>query len=377
MAADGEDGRWMRTALTLARRGLGRVCPNPAVGCVIVRDGRVLGRGTTAPGGRPHAETIALGQAGAASRGATAYITLEPCAHYGRTPPCTEALIASGIARAVIAIEDPDPRVNGRGVEALRAAGIAVEVGCLAGEAVAANRGFLTRVTSGRPMLTLKLAASLDGRIATASGESRWITGARARAEVHLMRAQADAVLVGAGTVRSDDPGLDVRGLGLGGDSPVRIVVAGGLGLRQDSRLARTARDLPLLLVHHSEADPERRRTWAELGAELIEVPFAADGQLDLAAMMQALGARGLNHLLCEGGGRLAAALLGGGLVNEVVAYSAGLALGDEAVAAVGPLGVGELRLAPRFRLIEVASVGPDIRSRWQRLHSVAAGDPD
>jgi diaminohydroxyphosphoribosylaminopyrimidine deaminase/5-amino-6-(5-phosphoribosylamino)uracil reductase len=362
------DEGWMRAALGLARRGLGRVWPNPAVGCVVIADSAVAGRGWTGDGGTPHAETIALEQAGARARGATVYVTLEPCNHTGRTPPCTAALAAAGVARVVVAIEDPDPRVNGQGIEALRAAGIAVEVGCLAAEAVAVNRGFLRRLTAGRPMLTLKLAASLDGRIATGTGESKWITGPRARAEVHLMRAQADALLVGAGTVRSDDPQLDVRGLGIADANPVRVVVSGSLALPRDGHLARPARETPLWLFHDSEAEEGRRQAWTELGAELIEVPYQPDGQLDLSAMMQRLGDRGVTRVLCEGGGRLAAALLQADLVDEIVRYTAGLVLGEEAQPAVGPMDVTALQLAPRFRLVDAARIGPDVRSRWRRI---------
>ncbi|MCB1354797.1 MAG: bifunctional diaminohydroxyphosphoribosylaminopyrimidine deaminase/5-amino-6-(5-phosphoribosylamino)uracil reductase RibD [Rhodobacteraceae bacterium] len=362
-----EDVGWMRAALGLAQRGLGRVWPNPAVGCILVRDGRVVGRGHTADGGRPHAETIALAQAGEAARGATAYVTLEPCAHTGKTPPCTEALIAAGVARVVIAIEDPDPRVNGRGAALLREAGIEVSIGCLAGEAVTLNRGFLSRITSGRPMVTLKLAASLDGRIATATGESRWITGPRARSEVHLMRAQSDAVLVGAGTVRSDNPRLDVRELGIERADPIRVAVTGGLNLSRNSYLAESAREVPLWLCHHAEAETSRIEAWAERGAELIVVPFQPDGQLNLSAMLQKLGDRGLTRILCEGGGRLSAALLHAGLVDEIVLFSAGMALGDEGVASVGPMEIDTLQLAPRFRLTSVRQVGPDVRSDWRR----------
>jgi diaminohydroxyphosphoribosylaminopyrimidine deaminase/5-amino-6-(5-phosphoribosylamino)uracil reductase len=367
MESEARDAGWMRVALGLARRGLGRVWPNPAVGCVIVAEGGVVGRGRTPKGGGPHAEAEALAQAGARARGATAYVTLEPCAHTGATPPCTEALVASGIARVVVAIEDPDPRVDGRGVEALRAAGIAVEVGCLAAEAVAVNRGFLKRVSAGRPMVTLKLAASIDGRIATGSGESRWITGPRARSEVHLMRAQSDAVLVGAGTVRSDDPKLNVRDLGLDDVKPVRVVVSGALSLSRDSYLAQTAGEVPLWICHDPEAEESRRDAWAETGAELIEIPFQLDGQLDLSAMLQRLGDRGLTRVLCEGGGRLAAALIHADLVDEIVCYTAGLVLGEEAIPSVGALEVTALQLAPRFRLLDATPIGPDMWSRWRR----------
>lgn len=362
-----EDAGWMRVALGLARRGLGRVWPNPTVGCVIVREGRVVGRAQTADGGRPHAESLALQQAGEAARGGTVYVSLEPCAHHGLTPPCADGLIAAGISRAVVAMEDPDPRVNGRGIARLREAGLEVTVGCLAEEAAMLNRGFLSRITSGRPMLTLKLAASLDGRIATPSGESRWITGPRARAEVHLMRAQSDAVLVGAGTVRSDNPRLDVRELGITDADPIRVAVTGGLNLARDSHLAETAHDTPLWLIHHAEADEARKQAWTERGAQLIEIPFQDDGQLDLAAMFGELGQRGLTRVLCEGGGRLSAALLEAGLVDEIVLYTAGLALGEEGVAAVGSVRIDSLPLAPQFRLTSVDRIGPDIRSHWRR----------
>ena len=332
---------------------------------LVAPDGAVVGRGWTHDGGRPHAEAVALAQAGARARGATAYVTLEPCAHVGRAGPCSTALIAAGVARVVVPIEDPDPRVNGRGLAALRAAGVAVEVGCLAEEAATLSRGFLSRITAGRPMLTLKLATSLDGRIATAAGESRWITGPRARAEVHLMRARADGVLVGAATARGDDPRLNVRGLGLEDAHPVRVVVTGSLALPRSSYLGRTARDVPLWLCHHAEAEPGRRAAWAELGADLIEVPFAPDGQLDLAAMLRALGDRGLTRVLCEGGGRLAGALLEEGLVDELICYTAGIVLGAEGVPGVGAIGLDALALAPRFKLDDVERIGPDTRARW------------
>lgn len=366
MADPGQDAGFMRAALGLARRGLGRVWPNPAVGCLIVAEGRVVGRGWTGDGGRPHAEAVALARAGVRARGATVYVTLEPCAHVGRAPPCAGALIGAGVARVVVAIEDPDPRVNGQGLAALRAAGIVVETGCLAPEATALNRGFLSRITRGRPAVTLKLATSLDGRIATATGESRWITGPQARAEVHLMRAQSDAVLVGAGTVRSDDPLLDVRGLGIAGANPVRVVVSSGLDLPLDGRLSATAAETPLWLCHDARADTARRRAWEDRGAVLIEVPSGEEGRPDLAALMQRLGERGITCLLGEGGGRLAAALLRAGLVDEVVAYTAGLVLGGDALPAVGGMEIGALDAAPRFRLVETARVGPDTRTRWE-----------
>ncbi len=367
MSTTDEDAGWMRAALGLARRGLGRVWPNPAVGCVLVAGGRVVGRGWTQPGGRPHAEAMALAAAGAQARGATAYVTLEPCAHVGATPPCADALIAAGVARVVAPIEDPDPRVDGRGFAALRAAGVEVTTGGLAEQAAALNAGFLSRITRGRPRLILKLATSIDGRIATGAGESRWITGPLARREVHLMRATSDAVLIGAGTARSDDPRLDVRDIGLAEVRPVRVVVTGELALPRSGYLGQTAQDAPLWLCHHVEAEAARRQAWAERGAILIEVPFQPDGQLDISALFQRLGDRGLTRVLCEGGGRLAGALLAADLVDEVVTYTAGLVLGEDAVAAVGSMAVGALALAPRFRLADERRVGGDVRARWLR----------
>src|SRR6266853_3702784 len=260
----------MRAALGLARRGLGRVWPNPAVGCVIVKDGRAVGRGWTQPGGRPHAETEALARAAAAAHGATAYVTLEPCCHWGRTPPCADALIAAGLGRVVVALEDPDPRVAGGGVARLRAAGIAVEAGLGAAEAAEINAGFFQRVRLGRPLVTLKLATSLDGRIATASGESRWITGAPARERAHLLRATHDAILVGTDTVLTDDPQLTCRLPGLASRSPVRIVLDRQLRIPPTARIIAEARQVPTWLMTLSSANPGRQKSLRAAGVEVI-----------------------------------------------------------------------------------------------------------
>ncbi len=350
----------MALALALGARGLGHVWPNPAVGCAIVRDGRIVGRGQTRPGGRPHAEVIALEQAGPAARGATAYVTLEPCAHHGMTPPCADALIAAGLARVVTAMRDPDPRVAGQGHAKMQAAGIVVDTGVMSAEAAEAHKGFLTRVAQGRPMVTLKLASSLDGRIATASGESRWITGADARRAVHALRARHNAVLIGAGTARADDPMLTVRDVGAM-RQPVRVVVASALDLPRDGALARSARDVPLWLIHGAGVDTSG---WAETGAVLIPATLTG-GRIDPAAMLAALGARGLTRLLCEGGGQLAASLIAAGLVEEIVAHTAGLALGSDARPALGPLAIAALADAQRFRLADVQAIGPDLAARW------------
>lgn len=355
----------MRLALSLGRRGLGRCAPNPAVGCVIVRDGRIVGRGWTQAGGRPHAEVVALAQAGAAARGATAFVTLEPCAHHGQTPPCAAALIEAGIARVVVALGDPDPRVDGGGIAMLHAAGIVVDTGLCADEARADLAGFLSRVTRDRPMVTLKLASSFDGRIATASGDSQWITGAEARRHVHAMRATHDAVMIGAGTARADDPSLSVRGLGVD-HQPIRVILSRHLDLPLDSQLARTARDIPVWICHGHRAAPELVSAWAGVGAEMIAVDDM-QGALDPAAVLHALGGRGLTRVYCEGGGGLAASLLVAGLVDELVGYTAGVALGAEGRPSLAAMGLGRLAEAPRFDLVEARVIGGDILHRWRQ----------
>jgi len=355
----------MRLALALGRRGQGHCWPNPAVGCVIVREGRIIGRGTTGAGGRPHAERVALDRAGAAARGATAYVSLEPCAHHGQTPPCVGALVAAGIARVVVAAGDTDPRVAGRGIAQLRAAGLAVTTGVLAEEARADLAGFLRRAADGRPWITLKLAASFDGRIATAGGESRWITGPQARRLVHAMRARHDAVMVGAGTARADDPMLNVRALGIA-HQPVRVVVSRRLDLPRDGALARSAGEVPLWLCHGPDATEGRRAAWEALGARLIPCALAG-GQVDMGSACRALAQAGLTRIFCEGGAALGAALLSAGLVDELVGFTAGMALGVEGLPSVGVMGISALDEAERFRLAEVRPVGGDVLHRWIR----------
>ena len=355
----------MRAALGLARRGLGNVWPNPAVGCVIAKDGRVLGRGWTQPGGRPHAETEALRRAGAEARGATAYVSLEPCCHRGKTGPCAEALAAAGVQRVVAAIEDPDPRVAGGGLARLRAAGIAVEVGLLAEEAAELNAGFLMRLKAGRPLVTLKLATSLDGRIATASGESRWITGEAARERAHVLRAEHDGVMVGTGTVLADDPQLTCRLPGLAGRSPVRIVLDRRLRLSPAARVFAAAGGAPSWLLTQAGADAARRQALAAAGVTVIEVAATQMG-LDLAAALAALGDRGLTRLLVEGGGRLAAALLRARLVDRLAWFHASLLLGSDALPAVAALGLDRLAEVPRFERSAVESLGEDVLTRFR-----------
>ena len=353
----------MSHALALAARGLGRTWPNPAVGCVIVKDGRVIGRGWTQPGGRPHAERMALDQAGAAAQGATAYVTLEPCAHHGRTPPCAEALSAAGLARVVTALTDPDPRVSGRGHAILRAGGLQVTEGVRQAQARQLQAGFLKRITQGLPFVTLKLAATLDGRIATATGESRWITGPAARRRVHLMRMTHDAVLTSSATALADDPDLTARDMGAR-HQPLRLLADTLLKTPPDSRLGRSAGENPVWVLHGPAAPSPARAAWAATGARLIETPTEGP-HLNLQAAFRALAAEGLTRILIEAGGQFAAALIRARLVDELALFQAGCLIGGDGIPVLGPLALSNLAEAPRPRLVETATLGPDTFTRW------------
>ena len=351
----------MQAALGLARRGLGQVWPNPAVGCVLVKNNRVVGRGRTAAGGRPHAETEALAQAGELARGAVAYVTLEPCSHHGQTPPCAEALIAAGVTRVVVAVEDPDPRVSGRGLACLRKAGLEVETGVLAEAAAELNAGFFSRITRSRPLVTLKLATSLDGRIATHSGESQWITGPAARAAGQRLRAENDAIMVGSGTALTDDPLLTCRIPGLEKCSPVRLLVDSHLRLPLTAQLVTTARKLPTWIITRSDNDPERVQTFIDCGVEIIEVSAQESGNIQLEAAFVELAKRGLTRVLVEGGSQLSAALLSYDLVDRLAWFRAPILLGGDGVPAAVSFGIDHLDLAPRFSRLSVAELGDDI----------------
>jgi len=361
-----EDLAHMRSALALARRGLGNTWPNPSVGCVIVKDGRVAGRAVTAPGGRPHAEPQALAMAGTAARGATAYVTLEPCCHHGRTPPCTDALIAAGIARVVVGAHDPDPRVNGQGVAALRAAGVAVAQGVLEDAANDVLAGFGQRVTAGRPLVTLKLASTLDGRIATHGGESRWITGPAARRAAHALRGRHDAIMVGVGTVLADDPDLTCRLPGFRPTPIVRVVADSHLRMPLTARLAATARETPTWALIRHGTDRLRRAAFADLGIRLLEVPGAEAG-VDIGGALNALGAAGITRLLVEGGAQIAAALLRAGLVDRIAWFHAPAVMGGDGWPAVQAFGTGLLAAMPRFVRRSAAPLGTDMLSEFAR----------
>lgn len=362
-----EDLHHMTAALALARRGLGSVWPNPAVGCVLVRDGRVVGRGWTQPGGRPHAEAEAIARAGALARGATAYVTLEPCSHHGKTPPCADALAAAGVARCVVAVEDPDPRVSGSGIESLRRAGIAVDVGCEAQAAAEINAGFFLRLRANRPLTTLKTATSLDGRIATHSGESQWITGETARAAGHRLRGEYDAIMIGSGTAIADDPQLTCRLPGLDGRSPVRIVADSHLRLPLTAKLVATAAQTPTWMITLEHNDPIRRQAFLDCGVELIEVPADADGNPHLVAALSELARRGLTRILVEGGAHLAAALLRKHLVDRIVWFRAPRLIGGDGIPAATAFGIDRLAQTPLFVRTGVQDCGGDLCETYAR----------
>jgi diaminohydroxyphosphoribosylaminopyrimidine deaminase/5-amino-6-(5-phosphoribosylamino)uracil reductase len=361
-----DDLSHMRAALSLARRGLGNAWPNPSVGCVVVRDGRVVGRAVTAPGGRPHAEPLALEMAGAAARGATVYVTLEPCCHHGRTPPCTDALIAAGVARVVVAARDPDPRVDGGGIARLRAAGIAVEEGLLEAEAEEVNAGFFSRVRRGRPLVTLKLASTLDGRIATRRGESRWITGEPARRMAHALRGRHDAIMVGVGTALADDPDLTCRIPGYQRVSPVRVVADSHLRTRLTCRLIATAAQIPTWLVARDSADAGRRRALEGAGVTVLTVDAGSPG-VDLGQALSLLAERGITRVLVEGGASLAAALLRADLVDRIAWFHAPSVMGGDGWPAAQAFGADRLSAIPKFVRASATPVGEDMLTELRR----------
>jgi diaminohydroxyphosphoribosylaminopyrimidine deaminase / 5-amino-6-(5-phosphoribosylamino)uracil reductase len=351
-----EDHAFMVRAIALTERGRNTATPNPSVGCVIVKGGRVIGEGWHERAGEPHAEARALAAASESPEGSTVYVSLEPCAHQGRTGPCTDKLIAAKVARVVAAIEDPFPEVKGRGVAKLREAGISVDMGLLEDEAREAHRGFLTRMTKGRPWMRIKAAASLDGRIALANGESRWITGEEARRDVHKLRARSCAILTGIGTVLRDDPELTVRHVPCT-RQPRRVVIDSHLDM---PLTAKVLSGEPPLILTISE-DESRRKALEVKGAEVVRV--AAEGaKTDLAAVARLLGERGCNEVTVETGGKLMGSLLRAGVVDELVLYYAPVILGDKSQALFALPEWTRLAEALRPRIAEVRSVGQDIR---------------
>ncbi|MAS15545.1 MAG: riboflavin biosynthesis protein RibD [Nitratireductor sp.] len=350
------DRRFMAAAIRLSRRNLGLTGTNPSVGTLIVRDGRIVGRGVTAIGGRPHAEPQALAEAGEAARGATAYVTLEPCAHHGRTPPCANALVSAGVTRVVGAASDPDPRVSGRGYAILRGAGIKVVEGVLAEEAADMLRGYLTRSEKKRPEVTLKLAISADGMIGRTGEGQVAITGPVSRRQVHMMRAESDAILVGIGTALADDPSLTCRLSGLEHRSPLRVVLDRGMRLPVQSVLARTARDVPVLVTAAEDCQPERRKALAEAGVDFLGVELH-DGEIALPEFLEDLAARGILTLMVEGGAYTARMFLEEGLVDRLALFTGPSKIGPGGIAA--PL--DRDHIPEGFRLLREAQFGDDV----------------
>ena len=353
----------MSLAISLGRRNLGQTSPNPSVGCVIVKKDVIVGRGYTAPTGRPHAETQALEQAGSAAKGSTAYLTLEPCSHEGETFPCAHALVKAGIKRAVIAVIDPDIRVNGKGISILETAGIEVKVGVLSDQASLDHAGFFSSKTECRPWVTLKLAASIDGKIATKIGDSKWITSSSARHLVHNIRMKHDAIMVGSGTVISDDPRLNVRDLGTC-IQPYRIVLSSNLEIPIKSNLAKGIREQPVWIFHSNEASEKRKNEWLDVGADLFECQVDKFG-LSMKDIMQNLSDKGITRLFCEGGGKLAASLIRSEIVDEIVTFHGGLTIGSDGFPSIGNLGVCSLNEAKRWRLDRTLSFGAEVLSIW------------
>jgi diaminohydroxyphosphoribosylaminopyrimidine deaminase/5-amino-6-(5-phosphoribosylamino)uracil reductase len=363
------DRFFMRGAIALARRAVGTTWPNPAVGCVIVKDDCVIAHGMTAAGGRPHAEAQALAMAGARARGATAYVSLEPCSHYGQTPPCARALIEAGIARVVIAAGDPDPRVDGAGIAMLREAGIDVSLGVEAAAAAAPLAGFVTRVTQDRPAVTLKLATTLDGRIATHTGESQWISGMPARKSAHALRGRHDAVMVGVGTVLADDPDLTCRIAGFAPRPAPRIVADSHLRTPLTARIVATAHETPTWILHRDGADAARIEALTAAGVTCVETTGDEMG-IEPRAALAALAQAGLTSILLEGGARLAAAFLRADMVDRLVLYQAPAIIGGDGVPAVQAMGVGLLDAMPRFRRVAETAVGDDLLTEFFRPRS-------
>lgn len=360
------DRRFMDLALALGRRGLGRTWPNPAVGAVIVKDGVIVGRGWTQPGGRPHAEVEALARAGAAAAGATLYVTLEPCSHVGKSPPCADAVIAAGITRVVSAIEDPNPLVAGQGHARLRAAGISVDVGLGALEAARNHAGHIRRVREQRPHVILKLAVSADDKIGAPGGKPVAITGETARSRVHLLRAQCDAILIGVGTALADDPELTCRLPGMADRSPVRVVLDKALRLPGESKLVHGARTTPVWVFAADTAEAASATRLGAAGAQVMRAA-EADRGLDLYAVLHELSARGITRLMVEGGARVAASFVAADLVDEIWLLRGAGTIGEGGIAALGDLPLSAITQSPRYRASMSDVLGEDVLTIYER----------
>jgi diaminohydroxyphosphoribosylaminopyrimidine deaminase/5-amino-6-(5-phosphoribosylamino)uracil reductase len=362
------DQRFMQLALALGRRGQGRTWPNPAVGAVVVKDGVIVGRGWTQPGGRPHAEPEALKRAGEAARGATLYVTLEPCSHFGRSPPCADAAIAAGIARVVSAVEDPNPDVAGQGHAKLRAAGIVVDIGLCAAEATRDHAGHFRRIRDKRPHVILKLAVSSDDKIGAAGRKSVAITGEAAKTRVHLLRAQSDAILVGIGTVLADDPLLTCRLPGMEARSPVRVVLDRALRLPGTSRLVHSARETPLWVMTSNLSEAPAAVKLGAAGAQVIRVAATATPPgLDLPAVLHALSEKGITTLMVEGGARVASSFVAAGLADEIWLLRGPDVVGAAGVPALHALPLDAITQSPGFRVRASETLQEDTLTIYER----------
>lgn len=361
------DRRFMQLALALGRRGQGRTWPNPAVGAVIVKDGVIVGRGWTQPGGRPHAEPEALQRAGEAARDATLYVTLEPCSHFGKSPPCADAVIAAGIKRVVAAIEDTNPEVAGQGHARLRAAGITVDVGLCAAEAAFDHAGHFRRIRDKRPHVILKLAVSPDGKIGAAGGKPVAITGEAARNRAHLLRAQSDAILVGIGTVLADDPLLTCRLPGMIRLSPVRVVLDQGLRIPPSSQLVQSARETPVWVVSSELAEAAAAMRLGAAGVQIIRIPSGSASGLDLPAVLHALAEKGITRLMVEGGSRVAASFVAADLVDEIWLFRGAEAVGRDGVDALDALPLSKITQSQAFRVHASETFDRDTLTIYER----------
>jgi diaminohydroxyphosphoribosylaminopyrimidine deaminase / 5-amino-6-(5-phosphoribosylamino)uracil reductase len=367
--AKAADQRFMQLALTLGRRGLGRTWPNPAVGAVVVKDGVIVGRGWTQPGGRPHAEPEALRRAGAAARGATLYVTLEPCSHFGKSPPCVDAVIAAGIARVVSAIEDPNPEVAGQGHTKLRAAGLTVDVGLCAAEAARDHAGHFRRVRDKRPHVILKLAVSADDKIGAAGHRPVAISGEAAKTRVHLLRAQCDAILVGIGTVLADDPSLTCRLPGMEARSPVRLVLDRALRIPGTSRLVHSARGTPLWVLTSDLSEAPAAMKLGAAGAQVIRVAATTRPPgLDLPAVLHALSDKGITRLLVEGGAKVASSFVAADLVDEIWLLRGQESVGADGVPALDALPLSAITQSPGFKVRASESLNRDTLTVYERV---------
>lgn len=358
-----QDSDYMQMALRLARRGLGLTWPNPSVGCVLVsKSGHIIGRGHTGRGGRPHGETVALKQAGQAAKGSTAYITLEPCAHHGQTPPCAQSLIKAGIDRAVVAITDPDSRVGGKGIEMLTHAGIKVDLGICPDEAHEVNQGFFNRITRHRPLITVKIASSQDGKIAGAKGANQWVTGPQSRARGHLLRASHDAIMVGIGTVLADNPSLDCRLPGMEDRSPIRVVMDSRLSLPLACKLVETARKIPTWVMTTVKGG-DKFEGLCDRGVKVMTCMANKQGRIDMVDMMAILAHEGITRLLSEGGAQVNASLIRASLIDRLYWFRAPEMIGQDGLAALADMEIEAVLKTENFSLVREGNIGNDI---WQ-----------